>query len=108
MQDDNALTNGHMETESGNLVGQEPSTATVAVEAVDEDAMDTTPDSSQDVVLPNGSADPLEAAAVTSSSPPSNGATQEEPGSNDQPPAAAEDGTAVPSELTVCLKNYNR
>jgi hypothetical protein len=103
MQDDHALTNGHMDIESGNVMGQEPSMATVAVEAVDEDAMDTTPDSSQGLVLPNGSADPLEAAAITSSSLPPNGAAQEEPGSNDQPPAAAEDGTVVPSDLTVRL-----
>jgi len=102
MQDDDALTNGHTETEPGTTVAQDPPAATVAVEAVDEDAMDTTPDSSQGLVLPNGSADPLEAAGITPSSPLPNGAAQEEPSTNDQTPAIAEDGTVVPSELVVC------
>lgn len=102
MQDDDTLTNGHTEAEPDTTVAQDPSAATVAVEAVDEDVMDTTPDSSQSAVLPNGSADPIEAAAITPSSPQPNGTAQEEPGSNDQTPAVAEDGTAVPSELVVC------
>lgn len=104
MQDDDTLTNGHMETEPSSTVSQDSSTTNVAVEvaAVDEDAMDTTPDNSQGLVLPNGSADPQEAAGITPSSPPPNGVAQEEPGSIDQPPAAVADAAATPPENAVC------
>ncbi|KAF2181732.1 hypothetical protein K469DRAFT_670879 [Zopfia rhizophila CBS 207.26] len=87
MEDPEGLTNGHMETNTNN---RNPPTTNVAVEiaAVEDDAMDTTPDNGQGLVLPNGSADPQEAIDNTSSSPAPNGITREEPGSNEQPPAA--------------------
>jgi len=65
---------------------------TVAVEVapvvVDDDAMDTTPDNSQGLVLAGGNADPpLEAAADTPPPPPptSNGVNQDEPGGIPEP-----------------------
>lgn len=77
--------------------GETTSTSTVAVvvAAVDEDAMDTTPDAEDDVLLANGSADPLEAAIITPISPIPNGATSDAPSTDAQLPPADPSGVAV-------------
>ena len=87
MSDPDGLTNGHVEADTSRDEAPQPAERNVAVEvaAVDEDAMDITPDS-QGLVLPNGSADPREASALPSDSPAPNGVSQEEPGSTEQPP----------------------
>ena len=65
------------------------------VAAVDEDAMDTAPDTDQELVLPNGSADPHEASTAMLTPPAPNEATQDEPSGNEQTPAAALANDAV-------------
>lgn len=59
----------------------------VAAVAADEDAMDTTQDNAQAVVLPNGSAEPQE-AAITPSSP--NDAHEPETNGTENPPPVAD------------------
>lgn len=104
MQDSDGLANGHMEANAGSTNNQEPPpppppppNVAVEVAAVDEDAMDTTPDNSQGLVLPNGSADPQEAPVITPSSPEPNGVAQGEPVSNSEP-------APPPTEETVSRK----
>ena len=89
MQD--GLTNG-VGTIHNAGSGAPPGSVDVQVAAVpaDEDAMDTTPDNSQGLVLPNGSADPPEVASAPSSPAP-NGVGQEEAGNNGQAPPAPAD-----------------
>jgi len=98
MQDE--LTNGVATTQDVENRGP-PSSVAVEVAAVpaDEDAMDTTPDNSQSLVLPNGSADPQEVAGTTPSSPSPNAVVQEEAGNNGQPPAAAAHPVSVAFHL---------
>ena len=86
MQDGEAWTNGHVEEPAIPPSDREPVPNAVAIEiaAVDEDAMDTTPDTETELVLADGSADPLEAAPTPS--PP---AAAAELGSNDQVPQVA-------------------
>lgn len=91
MQD--GLTNGIAASAQANESREPPSNIAVEVAAVpaDEDAMDTTPDNSQGLVLSNGSADPQAAAVITPSSPAPNGVVQEEAGNNGQVPPAPTD-----------------
>ncbi|KAF2253885.1 hypothetical protein BU26DRAFT_502001 [Trematosphaeria pertusa] len=87
MQD--GLTNGvQADTNSGSR--EPPNNVAVEVAAVpaDEDAMDTTPDNSQGLVLPNGSADPQEATGIPQSSPAPNGVAQDTPQNSEQAPPA--------------------
>ncbi|KAF2005384.1 hypothetical protein P154DRAFT_457353 [Amniculicola lignicola CBS 123094] len=96
MEDPEGLTNGHVPAEPAptNPHGSAPDSIAVEVAAVDDDAMDTTPDDGQGLVLPNGSADPLEAVAVASTAPASNGAPEVD-GNSEQPPAETPADTAV-------------
>jgi hypothetical protein len=64
------------------------STVAVEVAAVDEDAMDTTPDADDGVLLANGSADPLETAIITPTSPTLNSAASDALSTNAQLPPA--------------------
>jgi len=91
MEDPEGLTNGHLETGT-NPTELPPATVAVEVAAVDDDAMDTTPDNAQGLVLPNGSADTQEPIGDSPSSPAPNGVTQEGVDGNSQqnPPV---DGT---------------
>ncbi|KAF2261157.1 hypothetical protein CC78DRAFT_500533 [Lojkania enalia] len=89
MQDSGGLTNGHTDANTNRSNALPASDVAVEVAAVDEDAMDTTPDNSQGLVLPNGSADPNGAPGVTPSSPAPNGVSQDAPGSNNRPPDVA-------------------
>lgn len=87
MQDSEGLANGHMETDSSGTDSQSPpppplGNVAVEVAAVDEDAMDTTPDSSQGLVQANGSANPPEAPAISPSSPAQDGTAPAEPTAN--------------------------
>ncbi|KAJ4988669.1 ubiquitin carboxyl-terminal hydrolase [Stagonosporopsis vannaccii] len=70
MHDGEGLTNGQAQVEPAFPGLTESSTNTVAVEiaVVDEDAMDTTPDTDQHLVLPNGSANPESTSAARTSS----------------------------------------
>jgi hypothetical protein len=97
MQDSEGLANGHMEPDASGTTTQSPPPASVAVEvaAVDEDAMDTAPDSSQGLVQPIGSADQPEAPPITPSSPAQNGVSPERPPSNDERPAPFADNEEV-------------
>jgi hypothetical protein len=87
MEDGLGLINGRV-AESRGLSNNDDDAVndTVAVEvaAVDVDAMDTTPDTDTELVLPNNSTDPLE-AAVTPTSPLPNEATAPEPSNNETP-----------------------
>lgn len=88
MQD--SLTNGIEANTNSAASGDLPGSVAVEVAAVPaaDDAMDTTPDTSQGLVLPNGSADPQQPPEVSPSPPVPNGVTQGEPGSNESPPPA--------------------
>lgn len=90
MEDDSGLTNGHVPEIASSPINREPATGTVAVEvaAVDEDIMDTTPDADTELVLPNGSTGPEEAAVITPTSPAPNADTAVEPDSTQPPPVA--------------------
>lgn len=90
MQDSEGLANGHVEVNPHSINSQEPPATSVAVEvaAIDEDAMDTTPDNSQGLVLPNGSSDPQEPPGITSISPAPN-----EQSNSEEPPLPSTDST---------------
>ncbi|KAF2474158.1 DS-domain-containing protein [Lindgomyces ingoldianus] len=88
MQDSGGLTNGHLETNTNSLESP-PNAVAVEVAAVDEDAMDITPDSSQGLVLPNGSADPQQAHGNAPSTPAPNGVLPGGSENNEQQPSAA-------------------
>ncbi|OAL50970.1 DS-domain-containing protein [Pyrenochaeta sp. DS3sAY3a] len=86
MQHEEMQGNGLVDTTPHPASTSDPAAAIVAVEvaAVDEDAMDTTPDLDADLVLHNPSAPPQDASATTPASPPPNDSTQTEPVSNGQ------------------------
>ncbi|PSN71018.1 DS-domain-containing protein [Corynespora cassiicola Philippines] len=101
MHQGEGLANGHMETDHPASNGNEPSAGNnIAVEiaAVDEDAMDTTPDSAQGLVLSNGSAETHGPAGTTPTSPAPDHAEPPELGDNEQPPGAAPRHVPPPSE----------
>jgi hypothetical protein len=90
MQD--GLTNGVAATHHVDSGGPPSSIAVeVATVSVDDDMMDTTPDSSQGLVLPNGSADPREVAANTPISPAPNGEVEDGTVDNVAAPVAPAD-----------------
>lgn len=78
MQDGESLTNGQARTDQTSPAVASASTDTVAVEiaVVDDDAMDTTPDTDQHLVLPNGSANPG-STSTAQLSPEANGSNGE-------------------------------
>jgi hypothetical protein len=86
MEDGLGLINGRVAESRGLSNNDDAVNDTVAVEvaAVDVDTMDTTPDTDTEMVLPNNSTDPLE-AAVTPTSPLPNEATAPEPSNNETP-----------------------
>jgi hypothetical protein len=86
VEDSLGLINGRVaESRSlSNNDGAVNDTVAVEVAAVDVDAMDTTPDTDTERVLPNAPTAPLE-AAVTPTSPLSNEATAPEPSHNETP-----------------------
>ncbi len=90
MDDGTGLTNGHVEPPTQPTSDPEPESTpnavAVQVASVDDDAMDTTPDADTGVVLPNGSADPLETSNNAPTSPAPNGDTQVEPENSEQAP----------------------
>lgn len=76
MHDPESLANGQAQIEEGSTAPAQASADAVAVEVavVDEDPMDTTPDTDQQLVLPNGSVSQLDTSTVqppffTSNSP---------------------------------------
>jgi hypothetical protein len=87
MEDGLGLTNGRVPESRGLSNNGDAVNDTVAIEvaAVDADAMDTTPDTDTELVLPNSSTDPLE-AATTPTSPPVNEAPAPEPSNDETPP----------------------
>lgn len=66
MGDGDGLTNGQAQVEqvSPALASSPTNTVAVEVAVVDDDAMDTTPDTDQHLVLPNGSANPGSTSAA--------------------------------------------
>ena len=81
------LTNGHVEEpavpSSNHPLAANTNTVAVEVAAMDDDAMDTTPDLDAQLVQADGEHNPLE-TALASSMPPTDGAAADEPASNDQ------------------------
>jgi hypothetical protein len=88
-----ATTSGVVSSIQDTESREPPSDIAVEVAAVpaDEDAMDTTPDNSQGLVIPNGSVDPQEVAEHTPRPPGPNGVVQGEESNNDQAPPAPTD-----------------
>jgi|SRR5690242_499687 len=78
MQDGENLTNGQTRTQQASpaLAGASTNTVAVEVAVVDDDAMDTTPDTDQHLVLPNGSANPG-STSTAQLSPEANGSNGE-------------------------------
>lgn len=76
MQNGEGLTSGQAQVEQAPAASAQSMSNTVAVEiaAVDEDAMDTTPDTDMELVLPDGSASQGTASAEQPPSPTTNGA----------------------------------
>jgi hypothetical protein len=103
MQDSANLANGYIEATTHISNGDQPPAPGVAVEvaAVDEDAMDTSPDNNQGLVLPNGSADAQEALGITPSSPAPTGEVQTELDSNAVPPPPSTDNTVSRTSMTI-------
>jgi hypothetical protein len=101
MQDSDALSNGHAETNTNTTDTREPPVDGIAVEvaAVDNDAMDTAPDDSDGLVLPNGSADPREPSTNSQTAPTPNGENTE-PG--DQQTSADVPPPPPPEDAPVC------
>lgn len=97
MQEGEGLTHGHVGEPALPSSNHQQDTNTIAVEvaAMDDDAMDTTPDLDAELVQADSELDPPEAAALTSNVPPTNGAAVDEPLSNDQLPPAAPSADAV-------------
>jgi hypothetical protein len=83
--DDNTTT--HTQTQTHTHSQTNNVAIEVAAVAAEEDAMDTTQDDAQGTVLPNGSADPNE-AAITPSSP--NEAHEPNTNGTENPPATAD------------------
>ncbi|KAF2999270.1 hypothetical protein E8E13_003636 [Curvularia kusanoi] len=79
MQDGEGLSNGQPQLGqiSAALPASSLNTIAVEVTAADEDAMDTTPDTDQQLVLPNGSTSRDSTSVPQPPSPPSNGADEE-------------------------------
>ena len=96
MQDGDGLANGHVEEPPMPPSERGPDTNTIAVEvaAMDDDAMDTTPDVDTEVVLADASVGPLE-ATPTPDAPATNGADVGESGNDQTPPAV------TPTDNTV-------
>jgi hypothetical protein len=106
MHDSDTLSNGHTDTNTTTTDPSQPPIDGVAVQvaAVDDDAMDTSPDDSQGLVLPNGSADPREPTNNAQSSPTPNGENtepQEQPTVEDVPPPPPLD------HVTVCVQTMS-
>lgn len=80
MQDGEGAASGQAQAEQAFLAPAEslPNTVAVEIAAVDDDIMDTTPDTDQRLVLPNGSANNGSNLAVEPSSPTTNSAEVEE------------------------------
>lgn len=80
MQDGQDLTNGQSHVEQASTEGVEPTTNTIAVEvaAIEEDAMDTTADTDQHLVLPNAPASQTNLSAGQPPSPSTDSAGREE------------------------------
>lgn len=107
MQDGEALSNRQPQVEQAPIAPAESTSSTVAVEvaAVDDDAMDTTPDTDVQFVPPDGSASQISTSAEQPTSPTMNGAGIEEADISVQsePVNAADD--AVSAE--TCLPSLN-
>jgi hypothetical protein len=90
------LTNGHVEEPVVPPSDHQTDTSTVAVEvaAMDDDAMDTTPDADTGLVLADGAVNPLD-AALAPEAPSANGASTSEGASDDQAAPVALFGEAV-------------
>ncbi|KAJ4367045.1 hypothetical protein N0V83_007575 [Neocucurbitaria cava] len=103
MQDGEGLPDMHVEEIATPPSNRESTTGSVAVEvaAVDEDAMDTAPDTDAALVLPNGSADPNEALVLAPASPALNGDGQAEPSSNEPALSAAHLDDAASQQLAT-------
>jgi hypothetical protein len=98
MQD--GLSNGMATTQEAESRAS-PNDVAVEVAAVpaDEDAMDTTADDPQNLVLPNGTADPQNATATTPTSPAPNGV--EDTTDNVEPPPTHPEAVCFPSLITL-------
>lgn len=112
MQDGEGLTNGQSHIQQATTATAEPASNAVAVEvaAVDEDAMDTTPDTDQQLVLPNGSASQLDASIPRPPSPTVNSARVEEVDSSVQtePAAATDDAVSTAPTSLPTVTDYQQ
>ncbi|KAF2203707.1 DS-domain-containing protein [Delitschia confertaspora ATCC 74209] len=99
MEDSEGLPNGHVDAAPYH---NEPPPTDIAIEvaAVDDDAMDTSPDNSHGVVLPNGSADAEEAIVHSPNSPPSHGIVPDN-GANIAPVEPAPGPTENPPQPNI-------
>lgn len=99
MQNGEGLTSGQAQVEQAPAASAQSMSNTVAVEiaAVDEDAMDTTPDTDMELVLPDGSASQGTASAEQPPSPTTNGAGREEAdlGVQAEPASATDDAVSA-------------
>lgn len=98
MHDREGLTNGRAQVEQESTTPAQASANSVAVEVavVDDDVMDTTPDTDQQLVLPNSSASQSNISTAQLPSPTANGAVRDEVDSSVQtdPAAAADDAVS--------------
>ena len=102
MHDGEGLSNGQSPIEQAPTASDGPTSNTVAVEvaAVAEDAMDTTPDTDVQLVLPDGSASQVDISAEQPLSPNTNGAGREEADVSVQTEAATATEDAVSAKPT--------
>jgi hypothetical protein len=101
MQDGEGLTAGQAQTEQASTEHPEPTDSTVAVEvaAVDEDAMDTTLDTDQQLVRPNGTVSQTATSADLLPSPTDDAGRQEVDSNGQTVPVAATHNT-----VSICTK----
>lgn len=100
MQDGEALTNGHQEQTPNQPGNPDPTiqAVAVAVAAMDEDAMDTTPDVESEVVLAN---DTAQLSPAIPALPELDGAAPTQPANHDPvPPVASHDDTVSRGVMT--------
>ncbi|KAF1957428.1 DS-domain-containing protein [Byssothecium circinans] len=96
MQD--GLTNGVEQAANSAQIGEPPNNIAVEVASVaaDEDVMDIAPDASQDLIVPNGTANPLEANGISPASPVAHDVSQLPSGDNaEAQPAATNPDSAL-------------
>ncbi|KAF9695032.1 hypothetical protein EKO04_006896 [Ascochyta lentis] len=99
MQNGESFTNGQAQGEQASTEAIVPLVQVAAIDDDDDDAMDTTPDTDQQLVLPNGSASLTNTPAEQPPSPTTNSAEREDADISVQtaPPTATDDATQTES-----------